>query len=559
MNRTFTRLGRAMAYLRRQLSFDATQRAFFERLKKAQRLSRATPRDVIAVQCVTDDIYYLGLFGQIAASLRETGDVRVDQIATQSLNVSEVQSPFAFAALRLVLNTLLVGKWVRLYRAFCDRVAYRSTSFRLFDDLADLRRARRCWKSLSSRQDLMDLTIDGVPVGDLVNDSYLRFRPAATVDLRSGYLWIVLWQAFRDARRARDYFARVQPKAYLTSYSTYVQHGIAARTALRYGARVFSFGNYQEFSKQLSAEDWTHTRESGRYAADFARLPDRADKLAFSRKALGDRIAGVIDSATSYMKQSAYSVSEEQVPDVRSAVVIFLHDFFDSPHVYKDMVFPDFWEWVCFTIETLQAAGVDFIIKPHPNQIDLSGGVLATLKGRYPGAKIISSKITNKQLADGGVVCAVTVYGTVAHEMAYLGVPTIACARHPHVSFDFCRTARSREEYAAFLREPAKSLCGREQMIEQSLAFYYMHNRGMDDASLQLRDASLDFRRACGAYDATGQGQDLPALLDRMTMLPAYRQYIRSLSAVLASEAPAASPASERAEGAGFRRTQESK
>jgi hypothetical protein len=276
--------------------------------------------------------------------------------------------------------------------------------------------------------------------------------------------------------------------------------------------------------------DWTHTRAPERYAEEFAALPDRSSRIEVARRAMDARMSGVIDAATSYMRASAYLASRETVPDVKGCVAVFLHDFFDSPHVYHDMVFPDFWEWICVTIDALDDAGIAFVIKPHPNQIGENSRVLADLKSRRPGARFISSSVSNRQLAEAGIACAVTVYGTVAHEMAYLGVPSIACARHPHVSFSFCQTARTRDEYLRMLRNATGMKFDQDRMRDQSLEFFYMHNLGMDERKLQLRDAALEMRNACGSCEDEAMDQEVRGLLDRICGMPAFQEFVRSLS-----------------------------
>src|SRR5262249_4742192 len=153
------------------------------------------------------------------------------------------------------------------------------------------------------------------------------------------------------------------------------------------------------------------------------------ERLKEAQQQLEVRLGGGIDPATSYMRVSAYAATSEPLPDVAGAVVVFLHDFYDSPHVYDRLVFPDFWTWVCFTIETLQQAGRKFLLKPHPNQVAPDGNALGTLTARYPGLSVLSSRISNRQLVEAGMICGVTVYGTVGHELAYMGVPCISCAK----------------------------------------------------------------------------------------------------------------------------------
>jgi hypothetical protein len=495
--------------------------------RSARAASRASA--TVLVQSV-EDPYYFGLFGLIVSTLRSLRAIRPEQFVLNSPRVGESRSVRRFFQSRFI-NWLSLTKWVRLYRAYCDAVGYRGAGLRHpISDALDLWRAYVSWRGIVSREKLLALSIEGVPAGDLVNDAYLRFKPAPTVDLADSYLWLTIWSAHRQIRRAKDYFRRVQPLLYLTSYSTYIQHGAAVRVALQNGVRVYSFSNYQEFAKELSLEDWVHTKNPDGYALEFATLSGQQDRLAEAEKALQARIAGAIDATSGYMKQSAYLESAEPVPDVRAAVVIFLHDFFDSPHVYRDLVFADFWEWICFTIETLRDAGIPFVLKPHPNQIALNGPVIEQLQLRYPGLSIISAKITNLQLVQAGMACAVTVYGTVAHEMAFLGIPTIACGHHPHVSFDFCKTAVSRAEYAGLLKRFAALEFDKAEMRRQSLVFFYMHNLNLGEEARNLRDAVSDFRKA--SADPAATGQDLVRSLDVIAALPAFRGYISALAKI---------------------------
>ena len=501
------------------------QAALREYLKKPRNTSSSKP--IVLVQCV-EDLYYFGLFGQIISSLREKNAIRVKQFVLRSLRVGESKSFFSFLISRNLINPILNFKWIRLYHSFCDDVGYKNTSWHPYTDVIDFYRAWQVWKNLTDKKKFIRLQIDGVLVGDLINDSFLRFKPAPTVDLQDSYLLILIWQAYRDLRRAKTYFSQHNPLIYITSYSTYTQHGIPVRVALQQGVRVFSFGNYQEFVKQLSLTDWVHTKNPDDYAKEFALLNHHDEKFALAELALAKRLSGGVDNATAYMKKSAYSQSDLSVPDVRDAVVIFLHDFYDSPHVYREMLFPDFWEWICFTIETLKNAHIPFFIKPHPNQINLSNDVLDKLQQRYSGLAIIPSAVTNKQLADAGMACAVTVYGTVAHEMAYLGIPTIACAHHPHICFDFCRTAKSREEYAQFLKQPAKIGIDKTAMREQSLRFYYMHNLNLTAEMAELRDAMMKFRMIC---EHASSEANLPQMLHNIASLSGYQRCLEQMTA----------------------------
>lgn len=508
------------------LSISPVESEIFQYVKNIPKDSRL-PAESVVVQSV-EDPYYFALFGLILSSVAKHKPLHIDQLVFNSLILGESQTlnhtiKFRFA------NRLLRKKWVGLYSAFCEGIAYRSTGFQTpISDIIDFFRACKTWRNLSTKDELIKLTVDNIPIGDLVNDSYLRFKPAPTVILKDYYLLLVIWQAYRDIRRALTYFMRVRPEWYLTSYTTYIQHGIATRVALMRGVRVFSFGNHQEFAKQLSQNDWFHARNTDSYAQDFTLLSDQENNIGLADIALNARISGKIDNATSYMKQSAYAKTNEPVPDVKGAIIIFLHDFYDSPHVYPDMVFPDFWEWVCFTIETLENEGISYFIKPHPNQIHLSDSVLLELKQRYPNTTLLSSRITNKQLVEAGMACAVTVHGTVAHEMAYMGIPTIACTHHPHISFDFCKTAKNRIDYALLLKNFKQFIFDKAEMKRQSLIFYYMHNLNLSEDDKMLVDAIIKLHQFYGKSGSQETGNQADLFQDIVNCL-AFNRFISGL------------------------------
>ncbi len=188
------------------------------------------------------------------------------------------------------------------------------------------------------------------------------------------------------------------------------------------------------------------------------------------------------------MKSSSYGAHTTDIPNISGAIVIFLHDFYDSAHAYRWMLFHDFWEWVSFTIEALRDRKIPFFLKPHPNQDAASAADCDRLRVLYPGLNFLPARVSNRQLVEGGMSCAVTVYGTVVSEMAYLGVPAISCADNPHIGFAFGRSARTRKEYLALLEGHMQLPRNSEAMRRDACAFYFMQNLNLMDADRMLRD-----------------------------------------------------------------------
>lgn len=488
--------------------------------------TRPAPSGHMVAQSVPDKFYFL-LFGALRSCFPT---LRAELLVVRAISGAVGTGWLAEVKRSPPVAWLATQPWLRAYGGLFEGTAYRCANAGApLQSLRDWLRANRLWEQLQAAPEPVSLVIDGVEIGDLLVDSYLRFKPSPEFDVHDPFVRRLIWQTLKDVRRAQAYFGRDKPAFYLTSYTTYLEHGIPARVALQAGVPVWSFGNLNQFGKRLSLENSFHTSDFSGYRATFEGLDQQEERLQLAREQLDLRLSGGIDAATSYMRQSAYGQSDVEMPaGLSGAVVVFLHDFYDSPHVYPDLVFDDFWRWICFTIDVLQKSGIPFFLKPHPNQIALSDEALGRLRHQFPGLQWLPDGISNVQLARAGIACGVTVYGTVAHELAYLGVPSIGSARHPHHAFDFCRTARTRDEYADMLRTWALLPVPKEEMQRQALAFYYMHNLFGGEDERALQHAFVEFWKACNVGSITEE--TVLRHFRSLVTLPAFDRFIATLA-----------------------------
>lgn len=542
MSRVFGRIYQSFASRCRASAAECWCAAWFAARKPAQPRAGAP---LVVVEAV-EDLFFYDLLGVVVASLRDVRAIRVSRWVSRSLNPGAALSLKGFIAGRLDRLFLSYLRWGRLYDALCDLPGARTDQWLgPWMEVSCLWRAWKIFRALTSKDHLAALSVDGIRIGDLVIDTYLRFRPAIEVDLKDRYLFWVLRQSLRDIAGTRAFFRRQKPSLYLTTYTTYIQHGIPARVALAMDIPVWSFANAQSFSQRLTQDHPLQSRACAGYAAAFAQMPDQKGKLSRADAALGGRVAGIADTATSSMR-SAYEVRTQDVPDARGAAVVFLHDFYDSPHIYRWMVFHDFWEWACVTIEILQEAGLPFFLKPHPSQRPESSQNLERLKRKYPGVRFISSDVSNRQLVDAGMACAVTVYGSVAAEMAYLGVPSIACGDNPHVSFDAFHLAHDRTEYRDLLRNFQNLPRDAGELRRQACAFYYMHNLDNTAEALELRDRMFVFYvymiRELEIGKADFDPATMAGILEGLETAAGFRAFVAELAADLGNPAHKTSP-----------------
>jgi hypothetical protein len=455
----------------------------------------------IAVQCVQDPFYY-ALFSGLCSELRKKILVKVDLVVPQSVDRATGLSLRALLLRLPPLNILQISQWVRLWSSVTPSIAYRSVTAGIsVADLVDLWRSWRIWQKIHSAEELINLSINGVFCGDLIGDTYLRFRLSAKLQIDDIFILHIIWQAHRDIRKATLYFRKNKPNLYISSYTTYIQHGIPVRVALREGIKVLSFGNAQELGMFHRMNHVFQTRYSLLYKKDFSLIVSKDSVMALAKAEMESRMSGGIDNTTSSMKMPAYGSFVTDLPNLHNSVVIFMHDFYDSPHVYANFIFADFWDWITFTIKVLNRAGITFYLKPHPNQVESSKNVLDDLKNEFSDLNFLPIEADAMQLASVGIVCGITAYGTISSELAYLGIPSIACAEHPHIAFDFCKTAKTKLEYEKLLDRALQIQVNHSEFREQSLQFYAMHNLIFPEEHIQFRNEALKIIRNFNAND----------------------------------------------------------
>ena len=514
--------------LRKSYFWNEIEKKLFTVFSENLNKQNVQKKEVILIQCV-EDYYYYSLFGLIIQDLRKLKNIQVEQYVLRNFSVGSYNNIRRFVKNKIFVNRWTDRKWTSLYGSYCNRIAYSNEQYiGLLLDIELFLKAKKITQKLQSKEELVALKQDGLLIGDLVYDTYLRFKPAPTVDLRSFYLVIVIWKALRNIQISENYFSIKKPRVLLQSYSTYIQHGITARVALKYDVDVYTFGSYQSMVKKLSIKDHSHVAFTARYKSEFDTLSDKDNKYLKAKEGLESRLVGRIDLATSYMRESAYKILDCKIPDVKGAVVVFLHDFFDSPHIYNSMVFPDFLEWIEFTINELETNSVLYYLKPHPNQLPESSLVVQKLCKKYPCVKLLSPKITNKQLVESGMKLGVTVYGTVAHELVYMGVPVITCGDNPHSSYNFCHEANNKEQYAEYLKETNTFLSKGEKVKKEVMSFYYMHslNRAKEELVLSKMAA---LRKLCESFDKNLWNAEYKNILFSIKNNSEYTKFIQKL------------------------------
>lgn len=303
-----------------------------------------------------------------------------------------------------------------------------------------------------SKSDLELFEIDGIHIGDLIYDSFLRIgHPTIIFDdpglrelLVEAGVQVRFWKKYLSSGVA----AVVGDGAYIAA--------VALRVACHLSIPAYTLT--PEAVYRLSAKTPLPYREDLFFESQAAQLlgPERDSALERGRVFLERRLAGAIDHRIPTLKASPYLPSQQHQidlePNEKVKILVAAHDFYDSPHIFGIGFFPDYWEWLSHVAELARLTDYQWVVKPHP--VSSSAGVesVQALFQQIPNVTVVSQDSSTRELVRLGVKFAVTCSGSIAAELPALGVTVIhASANHRHPGFSFSLTPVDRAAYTQVL------------------------------------------------------------------------------------------------------------
>lgn len=370
-------------------------------------------------------------------------------------------------------------KFDYLYNIFMQRVTLPEMKNIDYDHI------KRTVFTLDHKDDIVNYTIDGLLVGDLIYDTYLKWEKKPTVDMDKKKLLLKYFlqahKLYIQAQNIHSSYSNI--KYFFAGDIAYIYSGILARYLANKEKNVINFieSNGLQFNF-LDKEYFFRRKKYWLYPQRFQSysIKKQEHSILIAKDALH---AKLIDGKTNYvyMKQNTFSndhnytfdTTLETINNLPFKVLIPLHCFMDSPHIYRWMVYPDFFEWITDTLRTLEKQGIQGIVKPHPNGFPENDAIVEKLKVMFPNHFFIDKTISNQIFIDMKVDIVLTVYGSVGYEFSYFNIPVICAGDNPHVAYNFTKSYKTRKEYHDYLLKIREINISIDQ--EEIFEFYYMH------------------------------------------------------------------------------------
>ena len=342
-----------------------------------------------------------------------------------------------------------------VFRALGARECVRPKSSR-----RDLEVADRFTSELKSRgltrQSLEALEVEGIPIGDLIYDHYLRTTGNVTIDFGDERLFEVIQQAVQLVLFWNRFF-RTKTVSVLVGVDVYLD-GVPSRVAMSRKIPVFQ----TELNIQKLTLNPDQPTIYANYPAEFKRIAevDALNGLEHTRTYLhnylrGDEVLPRFGASMSSFRRQGDDHHAPLPPKRAPRVLIAPHNpFSDSPHAGGGGLFSDYGEWLEFIGQQSSVLDFEWLVKVHPDNRystvhDKNLVWIKSFLNDFPRIQLLDTTISHSDLIMSGIDCVLTVSGSIAFEYAMAGIPTVnSSVHHPHVGYDFTITPKTKQELA---------------------------------------------------------------------------------------------------------------
>jgi hypothetical protein len=307
---------------------------------------------------------------------------------------------------------------------------------------------------LKSKNDVENLIINGVWIGDLVYDTYLMTYKKPTIDLECGEFKQSLSESLDCFTFWTDYLSYNDISAINVSHCSYTL-AIPLRIAVSKDISVYQ--SNAAYIYRLNKENLFAYSDFMQFPASFQKLEEniKSKGLQEAERRINLRFSGEVGVDMAYSTKSAYGTFRHErllKESSKTKVLIATHCFFDSPHSYGNNLFPDFFEWLEFLGKISEETDYDWYVKTHPDYLPGTMEIVNFFTRKFPKLIVLPADASHLQIVAEGIDVALTVYGTIGFEYAALGIPVInASLNNPHIAYNFNLHATDVNNYRKIL------------------------------------------------------------------------------------------------------------
>ena len=314
----------------------------------------------------------------------------------------------------------------------------------------NLRKYSKYLKKIKNKKQLLNFKIDGILYGDLIYDSYLRFKNEHTLDVNNKDFKIFFLKSIDYYFFCKNLFVKYDIYAVLLSHTVYLP-AILGRIALTKKRLFFCLSLTHCINL---SEKYYYIENFKEYKKLFLKLPKiTKNKMMIKAKHdLRKYISGGIIDKFENLKKSPFSGKIESNLISNSnkiKILVASHCFSDSPHAHGNFLFYDYYDWILNLGKISLKTDYEWYIKPHPNKFyePKNLEVINEFVKTYKKFKIISNNHSHFSYMDK-IDFFLSVDGHIAEEMAYFNKKVILANKNGKISpYKYVLNPASKKEY----------------------------------------------------------------------------------------------------------------
>ena len=312
---------------------------------------------------------------------------------------------------------------------------------------------KKIFDNLRINDDIYDISISNINIGDLIYDAYLRKYNVPTINIKEKRFSIFVEKIITLFNYWETYFKNNEVKAVILSHTTY-EFGIILRISTRLKIPTYSAAPsfiYSHDKNNLNSFDMRN------YKKEFSLFPHQKKKykIKIAKKALKQKFSGkkTIENKISFLPPNKLFGGSKRIKRVvaksnKVKCLIAAHHFSDAPNSWGRFLFNDFFDWINFLGILSDKLDYDWYIKFHPMEHEANIKFANYFLKKFKKLNLVNPNVSHEQLISEGIDLVLTVHGTIGMEYAYRHIPVInASLNNPHISYNFNHHPKNLKEY----------------------------------------------------------------------------------------------------------------
>jgi hypothetical protein len=315
-------------------------------------------------------------------------------------------------------------------------------------------------RSIDDVSDLIDYSVDGIPVGDLVYNSVSRATGEGTYPSMNLRLYSELYHAHLIYEQWRPIFETYDVQAITDVHLPYVWRGMTSRIAVANGCEVYGIWGGKGIIRQYQSPDQANEHWN-RFDLDFFECildEHREQAIERAHRTLADRF-GITPAETSVgnsvevTRSTTDLLAEHSLPAENPTALILPKIFIEN--LRYEPLFQDHLVWFRELVRlAANHDDVNWVIKPHPNREfyaetskqNVFDEVDSIVGDRDTTVRILPDETEIPDIVDT-VDAVTTVDGTGGIEYSCFGIPAVLAGTSGYSHLGFTHNPDTRDRY----------------------------------------------------------------------------------------------------------------